>query len=100
MKRQLLRDQSTRYGTQRGYVLMLNQTEKSHIHSSLDNDKNLVLSIIAECKEGNFHRFEELYSAGIEWVRHYTVVSDKTWAQWRRDWKIFRKKAEISEVKT
>lgn len=87
------RDESTKYGQHIEHTFeFVHSRDSDLIHKSLESDKNLVLGIIAECKNGNYCRFHELNDAGIDWVRHYTIVSNKTWADWKKNWKKFNRK--------
>lgn len=63
------------------------------IHSSLNNDRDFVLEIVAECKKKNYSRFPLLQEGGgIEWVRAFAVVSIATWNEWKKESKKLQNK--------
>ena len=84
--RRLYRNEQTSYGRHSVRVAdnIFRKSDLDILHTTLDNEKTLVLEIVEECKKGNFERFTTLSKGGgLEWVRTYANISDRTWKTWR-----------------
>lgn len=62
----------------------VSKTDYDLLHTSSDNDKDLVLGIVKECRDGNYERLKTLtQGGGLEWIRTYARVSDSEWKFWK-----------------
>lgn len=72
---------------------LVNTDDLDLIHRSLNNDRDFVLEIVAECKKKDYSRFHMLENGGgIEWVRAFVIVSKSTWDDWKKGAKKSQKK--------
>ncbi len=99
--RRLYRNDQTSYGRHTVRVagnLGFKAEDLDILHTTLDNDKTLVLEIVEECKKGKFERFITLSKGGgLEWVRTYANISDRTWKTWQTKSATARRKQRLLE---
>lgn len=99
--RRLYRNEQTSNGSHLVRVLDnlgLKKKDLDVLHTTLDNEKALVLEIVEECKKGNFKRFTTLSKGGgLDWVRIYVNISNQTWKTWQTKSYTARRKQKLPE---